>query len=332
MVELSGRESRLVWRQALPAAFTTWGLLWQGIRAGVPDDVYRGGTTVTTVRADVEGGELGFADGSTERFDLLIGADGYQSRLRRLVDPGSRLNYAGYVLWRGTCDENLLTDPVLREVTRRGAVTACFDGGHAILYHIPSIPGFEHGATPGGRLLNWGVYGGLPAWFRLEGEAWIPPGRVTDDLARHLLRLVDERLSAGWRELVRKTGTAGMAVQPIFDVTTPTYVSGRVMLMGDAGTVARPHTGAGAVKALRDALALERIAGEHGTWASALAAYDAERCQEGNATVELGRRIGRAQVEDTPRWADMNQADFQRWVQEAVANRSRYLYPELGDD
>ncbi|WP_245967033.1 hypothetical protein [Sphaerisporangium album] len=329
MVELGGGESRLIWRQALPAVFTNWGLLWQGVRAGVPDDAYRAGTVVTTVRADAEGGELGFADGSTERFDLLVGADGHQSRLRRLVHPEARLRYAGYVLWRGTCDENLLTDPVLRELTRRGAVTACFDGGHAILYRIP---GFEGGATPGGRLLNWGVYGGLPDWFRLEGEAWIPPGRVTDDLARHLLGLVDERLSGGWRELVRRTGTPGMAIQPIFDVTTPTYVSGRVVLMGDAGTVARPHTGAGAVKALRDALALERIAGEHDTWESVLAAYDAERSREGNATVELGRRIGRAQVEDTPRWAEMTRADFQRWVQETVANRSRYLYPELGDD
>ncbi|GII66734.1 2-polyprenyl-6-methoxyphenol hydroxylase [Sphaerisporangium krabiense] len=328
VVEPGGGESRLIWRQHLPAAFTNWGLLWQGVRAGVPDGVYRAGVTVTDVRAGDDGVEIAFADGPPERFDLVIGADGYQSRLRRLVHPRSRLSYAGYVLWRGTCEEHLLTDPVLRELTHRGAVTTCFDGGHAILYRIPA----GHGGLGGdGGLLNWGVYGRPPEWFALRGEAWVPPGRVDGDLAGHLVRLVDERLSEGWRRLVRGTGAPRLAVQPIFDLTVPSYVSGRVLLMGDAGTVARPHTGAGAVKALRDAIALGRIAGEHDDWRRVFAVYDAERRAEGNATVDLGRRLGHAQVEQTPDWAGMTTAAFQEWVRDTVAGGSRYLYTELGD-
>ncbi len=63
-------------------------------------------------------------------------------------------------------------------------------------------------------------------------------------------------------------------------------------------------------KALQDALALERACQEHDSWDEALAAYDRERCSPGNELVELGRRLGRAQVEETPDWTSMTAADF----------------------
>lgn len=106
----------------------------------------------------------------------------------------------------------------------------------------------------------------------------------------------------------------------------PCYVGPRTLLIGDAATVARPHTGAGALKALQDALALERIAAAGGSWEQILAAYDAERRPVGNRTVELGQRLGQAQVLRTPDWSLMTPDLFPRWIADTLESRSSWAY------
>lgn len=43
--------------------------------------------------------------GAIERFDVVFGADDYWSLVRSLVDPGSALRDAGYIIWRGNSPE-----------------------------------------------------------------------------------------------------------------------------------------------------------------------------------------------------------------------------------
>ena len=102
-------------------------------------------------------------------------------------------------------------------------------------------------------------------------------------------------------------------------------------MVGDAGTVSRPHTGSGATKALQDALCLERLGREHDTWADLLAAYDAERTAAGVALVELGRRIGRDQIERTPPWATMSADDVAAWIKATLAGQRLYFYGDTDD-
>ena len=100
------------------------------------------------------------------------------------------------------------------------------------------------------------------------------------------------------------------------------------MLIGDAGTVTRPHTGSGATKAMQDALTLERLGAEHGDWELVLAAYDADRTATGDSLVELGRRIGRDQVEQTPPWGEMTPDDFDAWTKGTLSGVQLYFYGE----
>ena len=71
----------------------------------------------------------------------------------------------------------------------------------------------------------------------------------------------------------------------------------------------------------------------HQSWEGSLAAYDAERCRAGRELVELGRRIGRAQVEETPEWASMTPEDFDAWTRATLAGHRLYLYGNVtGED
>ena len=96
-------------------------------------------------------------------------------------------------------------------------------------------------------------------------------------------------------------------IQPMYDFTAPRYAAGRLALAGDAATVARPHTGGGAVKALQDATALQTALASATDWPEALAAYDAVRSPVGRSMVDLGRRLGLGLVQETPDWSAMDQ-------------------------
>ena len=71
----------------------------------------------------------------------------------------------------------------------------------------------------------------------------------------------------------------------------------------------------------------ERLSAEHEDLDVLLAAYGAERLASCNSLVEVGRRIGKAQVEETPDWAAMSPADFMRWNEATLGGQSLYLYP-----
>ena len=57
------------------------------------------------IEQDADGVTAIFADGSRERGDLLIGADGGRSTVREQFLPGHQPDYAGYVAWRAMLDE-----------------------------------------------------------------------------------------------------------------------------------------------------------------------------------------------------------------------------------
>ncbi|MFC9240001.1 FAD-dependent monooxygenase [Streptomyces decoyicus] len=316
----------------LPFPFRSycWGPLWQELRRRLPEDTaFRPGVRVAAVSdaedgavlhldggESVEAGEGGEGSGErqhvgagrpTERFDLVIGADGYRSVVRDTAFPGVRPDYAGYLAWRGAVPADRLTelgfpglpaDPWAEE----DCIYGVFPGGHVIIYRIPD--------GRGGRRANWVLYTAPPAGLDLglDTPTSLPPGTLTDALYTHLAHVTDELLPPYWGGLMRLTPRQEVFIQPMYDFTAPRYTAGRLLLAGDAATVARPHTGAGAVKALQDAAALEAALHAVQERPDALAAYGAERGETGRTMVELGRRLGRFLVQDTPDWHTLGQA------------------------
>lgn len=296
----------------LPFPFRTynWGPLWRELRERVPGSAeFRSGTAVTSVEVTPDGVELAMGpDGPGERFDLVIGADGYRSAVRTAACPEVRPRYAGYLAWRGAFAAERLMAPELWP--DEDCVYAVFPGGHVIIYRIPD--------GRGGLRINWVLYTAPPPdlALRFDNPTSLPPGTLAETLHTRLAHIADTRLAPYWGQLVRTTTADELFVQPMYDFTAPHYANGRLVLAGDAATVARPHTGGGAVKALQDATALEKCLTGEPDWRAALSAYDTGRATSGRSMVELGRRLGVGLVEQTPDWSAMDQGGLEKWWQQ----------------
>ncbi|MBE1469568.1 FAD-dependent monooxygenase [Kibdelosporangium phytohabitans] len=295
---------RKICHHPFQAALNNWGVLWRTLRARIPDGIYRDGSTVVELVDEADGVTVVTGTGR-QRYDIVVGADGYRAMSRARVDPSATPTYADYVLWRGTYPESLLEGRTPPEL-ERGLVWIGLPRGHGVCYLIPD-------PAPGRRRVNWGVYGTVPSRHRFDTPTSLPPGSVSDELFDVLLRSLGD-FPPYWAEVVRRTPRPAMSVQPVYDSTISSYTAGSLLVIGDAATVTRPHTGAGATKALQDALALEHACGHSETWPQALAAYDQARRPVGNDLVALGRKLGRAQVEHPPTWARMTPEVFREWM------------------
>jgi 2-polyprenyl-6-methoxyphenol hydroxylase-like FAD-dependent oxidoreductase len=291
-----------VWRQDVSLLLTNWGVLWRNLRAKVPDAHYRHPLMVTGIRQE-PGGAVVVSEEGEDRFDVVVGADGYRSLTRPVVAPQAKAAYAGYVLWRGDFPADRLPDQVLEEFTET-AVTVGFEGGHAILYLIPDPVG-------DGLRMNWAVYDKLPD--RFQDPASLAPGSLDDDLLTTLDQTL-AKLPPYWAEIIGATDREHLSLQPIYDVHAAAYTGGRVLLAGDAAALVRPHIGMGVVKAIHDAIALEFVCRKHQDWPEALTDYDDQRRTVANELVERGRRMGHAMVTRTPPWATMQPANYEEWA------------------
>src|SRR6202012_2440785 len=82
-------------------------------------------------------------------------------------------------------------------------------------------------------------------------------------------------------------------IQAIYDLEWPQLVFGRIVLLGDAAFVARPHVGTGVTKAALDAQCLADVLRNAGqNLNDALSQYDVKRRQFGGWLVARGRYLG----------------------------------------
>lgn len=296
----------------MPLSFRTynWGTLWQDLRHRAPATAeFRTGAAIETVEVNADGAVV-HADGRADAYDLVIGADGYRSAVRAAVHPDVRPEYAGYLAWRGAYPASRRPGAEL-PAENEGAYVV-FEGGHLVVYRIPD------GA--GGHRVNWILYAVPPAGLDrgMDTPTSLPPGTADDGLRVHLDRICAELLPPYWAELVQATAPDELLLQPVYDFAAPRYSVDRSLLIGDAATVARPHTGAGAVKALQDVTVLETALASATTWSEGLAAYDTGRTPSGRFMVGLGRRLGQELVTGTPDWGTFDQTELENWWKQAT--------------
>jgi len=291
-----GRDGDVIERLPFKQIFTSWDRLRQIMRAIVPDDIHHLGHDLVAIEQTADGVTARFANGRVEHGDILIGADGYRSVVRQHYRPDVQPIYAGYVIWRGVAEERDIPATAHRAIFDK---LAFYLPPHNKVIGYP-IAGPDNDLRPRHRRFNWVWYRPLPGALLQDmlrdedGVAYdvsIPPPKVRRDLIDELRRAGDAFLPPAFNDILARIERPFFT--PIYDFVTPQLAFGRIVLIGDAAALARPHIGMGVSKAASDAMELaECLADPTVPAPEALARFNAIRLPVGEKTVRRGRDLG----------------------------------------
>lgn len=297
-VELDG-SGAAVSTLKLPQLLSSWGRLHALLAAAFPPERYLLGRAVKLIAQGPNGVHVVCESGEVFDADLLIASDGLRSAVRACClhndAPGVQPEYAGYIAWRGVCDESSLSKFTLDSLFDHFGF-AMPPGEQLIGY---PVAGLGNTTVRGKRRYNFVWYRpadaqALQALLSDADGTHYPQGIAPNKVSWRQIAAMREAarglLAPQFAEIIEKT--AQPFVQPIQDLMSSRLAFGRVALMGDAAFVARPHVGMGVTKAAQDAVALTEAIRVHGASAAALQAYESLRLPAGQAVVRRARELG----------------------------------------
>ncbi len=252
---------------------------------------------------DEDGGTvwMRLANGKRRRGDVVVGADGVHSEIRRQIGGDSKPFFAGVAAWRGLVPMERLPSRMQRDV----GTNWVGPGGHVITYPVRR-----------GELLNFvGIF---------EGESW-PVESWTERGTREAC----SRCFAGWNEEIH-------AIIENLDVPykwallgrdpLDRFVGRRACLIGDAAHPTLPFLAQGANMAIEDGMVLARCLGMFKP-KEALQRYERARLNRTNSIVV--KSAENAKRFHNPALADAEGANdyvSREWQPERVRERYNWLF------
>jgi 2-polyprenyl-6-methoxyphenol hydroxylase-like FAD-dependent oxidoreductase len=221
------------------------------------------GTTFSSLVAGDRDAEVSLTDGTTRRYDLVLGADGINSKVRTALFPDApKPRYTGQVCWRAV---------VPRPTSIRRA--AMYIGGRIKAGIVPVSRDemylffLETRATPA----------------HIDAQEW--PGLLREALAEFTGPIADirEGLSAESKIVYRPLYALMMS--------RPWHV-GRTVLIGDAAHATTPHLASGAGLAVEDALVLAEELERADSCEEAIQRFTGRRYERCRMVVESSVRLG----------------------------------------
>jgi 2-polyprenyl-6-methoxyphenol hydroxylase-like FAD-dependent oxidoreductase len=224
------------------------------------------GITVDSLTDNGDGVDVTFSDGSSGRYDIVIGADGVFSRTRSQIMPDApQPGYTGQWVWR-------YNFPIPEDL----------DGIH--IYTGPHSAGL---VPIGSGLMYMFLLSQEEPEFKLgkSGAAEIMRSR-TGGAAPPIVELA--------RQITDDDGVVGRPLEAVF--LYGDWHKGRVALIGDAVHATTPHLAQGAGMAIEDAIVLADELADRNDPAAAFAAYRARRFDRCRFIYENSVGLGETQM------------------------------------
>lgn len=275
---------------------TSWSRLYSLLLAAFPKERYLQGIEVKKLSQTAQQVTVVCDGGRQFESDLVLAADGIRSSVRAQLAPEVAVSYAGYVAWRGVCDESVLSQHTLDTVFEKFGF-GLPPGEQLIGY---PVAGAGNSLNVGSRRYNY-------VWYRsvAEGAALkalltdeegtyhangLPPHKVPRPQVADIKSVARAVLAPQFAEIIEKTEHPFL--QAIYDCASEKLAFSRVALMGDAAFVARPHVGMGVTKAAQDASVLTDWIVKLGATPASLLAFENQRLPAGQSVVARARELG----------------------------------------
>jgi 6-hydroxynicotinate 3-monooxygenase len=217
----------------------------------ITPDTIAFGRRLTDVRQDTDAVQLSFADGSEAEADIVIGADGVNSRVREAVVGQSQSRFTGAVAHRSIYPSTLLGGMQVRNCTKWWG-----PNNHILIYYIEQS-----------RDEIYLVTSAKGEWHSQASWEFCPREEVISAFAdfHPEVRAVIE--------------TAPQLTKwPILDIApVDAWSKGRLVLLGDACHAMMPYMASGAAMAMEDAAVLARCLVQLADHAAAFALYQTSR-------------------------------------------------------
>ena len=265
-------------------------ILAAAVRAHDPEAVVTG-RRLTGLKQDSGGVTAHFADGETARADLMLGADGSRSSVRRALFDDAPPQFAGQIAYRCL-------------VPRAQAEPFLSDGG-AVVY-VGAARVFNRYLLRQGGLLNVVGIARTEAW---PDEGWNIRAKVAEFAqafeAFHpdvigLIELAPPETLIKW----------GLFVRPPLE----RWSQGRVLLIGDAAHPILPFLGLGAALAIEDGVMLARVLSAAADHDVAFAAFHKARLERVEAVRSQSILQGQIIQASDPDHTHLSQSPSQRPV------------------
>ncbi|CAM5481557.1 FAD-dependent monooxygenase [Eoetvoesiella caeni] len=222
---------------------------------------------------------LKFEDGTAEEADIVIGADGINSKIREKLLGPERANYTGDIAHRAMFSARGLKGFESDQCSKwwsgdRHIVIYYVDKNRDEIYYVTGVPDPEWNAT----------------------ESWLPSSR--DEMREAF---------AGWHPAIQSLIDATQEVTkwPLMDRNPlPIWSEGRLVLLGDACHPMKPHMAQGAGMAIEDAAMLVRCLQEAGlnNHETAFQLYKANRSERATRVQRVSKQNSWLRFGEDPSW------------------------------
>ena len=227
------------------------------------------GVTAEAIEQDESGADVRFSDGTTGRYDIVIAADGLNSRTRSLIGIMEKPEPTGMAIWRTAA-------PRPASVTR---TDLAYGGSCYIAGYCPTSENT--------------IYAYLVEGNRERGS--IEAASYPEEM---------RKLAAGyggvWKEIAASITDQSVIDYRRFDrmLVEGSWHRGRVVLIGDAAHCCPPTLAQGAAVSLEDALVLAELLTTRETWDEQLFQdFYARRIDRVRAVVAASVQLGQWQLD-----------------------------------